>query len=238
MRALVIRHKVYEGLAGFRAPIAKAGYAIETIDVTDPGFATADFATPDLLVVMGGPMGVYERAEHPWIEGEVTRLAARLEAGLPTLGICLGAQLIAAALGAEVSAGPTKEVGFAPVTLTDAGAVSPLRHLSGVPVLHWHGDSFTLPDGVELLASTPAYRNQAFRRGTALLALQFHPEIGDDPQFEDWLDGSEDYVAQAGLTIAELRAQHEALGPVAAAAGKAMVAEWLVDLLGGEPARA
>lgn len=230
MRALVIRHKVYEGLAGFEAPIAAAGYAIETIDADEPAFATADFSAPDLLVVMGGPMGVYERDAHPWIKGEVARLADRLAADKPTLGVCLGAQLIAAALGAEVFAGPVKEVGFAPVELNDAGAASPLRHLRDVPILHWHGDSFPLPDGTELLASTPAYRNQAFRRGAQLLALQFHPEIGADAQFEDWLDGSDDYVAQGGLTIPELRDQHDRLGPAAAAAGQAMLGEWLAGL--------
>ncbi len=230
MRALAIRHKPYEGLAGFRAPIAAAGYAIDTADVDDPAFPSLDFVAPDLLVLMGGPMGVYERDSHPWIKGEVTRLADRLASDKPTLGVCLGAQLIAAALGADVFAGTVKEVGFAPVALNDAGAGSPLRHLDGVPVMHWHGDTFDLPDGTELLASTPAYRNQAFRRGARLLALQCHPEIGDDAQFEDWLDGSDDYVAQGGLTIAELRDQHDRLGPAAAAAGRAMLTEWLAGL--------
>ncbi|MCA1199748.1 glutamine amidotransferase [Sphingomonas sp. R647] len=230
MRALVIRHKPYEGLAGFWAPITAAGYAIDTVDVDDPAFAALDFAAPDLLVLMGGPMGVYERDAHPWIANEVARLADRLAAGKPTLGVCLGAQLIAAALGAEVFAGPVKEVGFAPVALNDAGATSPLRHLRDVPILHWHGDTFDLPEGAELLASTPAYRNQAFRRGAHLLALQFHPEIGEDTQFEDWLDGPDDYVAQGGLTIPELRDQHERLGPAAAAAGRAMLGEWLAGL--------
>ncbi|WP_066655610.1 MULTISPECIES: glutamine amidotransferase [unclassified Sphingomonas] len=230
MRALVIRHKPYEGLAGFAAPIAAAGYAIDTVDVDGPAFASLDFVAPDLLVVMGGPMGVYERDAHPWIKGEVDRLADRLAANKPTLGVCLGAQLIAAALGAQVFAGPVKEVGFAPVDLNDAGTGSPLHHLDGVPVMHWHGDTFDLPDGTELLASTAAYRNQAFRCGTQLLALQFHPEIGDDAQFAEWLNGSDEYVAQAGLTIAELRDQHDRLGPAAAAAGRAMLSEWLAGL--------
>lgn len=226
----MIRHKPYEGLAGFRAPITAAGYAIDTVDVDGPAFASLDFVAPDLLVLMGGPMGVYQRDAHPWIAAEVDRLAERLAANKPTLGVCLGAQLIAAALGAQVSAGPVKEVGFASVDLNDAGTGSPLRHLDGLPVMHWHGDTFDLPDGTELLASTPAYRNQAFRRDANLLALQFHPEIGDDAQFEDWLDGSEDYVAQGGLTIAELRDQHDRFGPAAVAAGRAMLSEWLAGL--------
>lgn len=229
-RALIVRHVPFEGIAGFRAPIEAAGYALDRIDVTDPEFAGADFNAPDLLILMGGPMGVYERAAHPWIDCEIDRLAQRVERGLPTLGVCLGAQMIAAAMGADVHAGPVKEVGFAPVDLHDAAAETPLRHVAAVPVLHWHGDTFPLPAGVELLASTAAYRHQAFRRGPEILALQFHAEMGEDPRFDHWLDGSDDYVGQAGLTIPELRAQHDRHGRDAVAAGRAMIAEWLEGL--------
>lgn len=229
-QALIIRHVPFEGIAGFRAPIEAAGYALDRIDVTDPEFAGADFSAPDLLILMGGPMGVYERAAHPWIDCEIDRLAQRVERGLPTLGVCLGAQMIAAAMGADVHAGPVKEVGFAPVDLHDTAAETPLRHVADVPVLHWHGDTFPLPAGVELLASTAAYRHQAFRRGPEILALQFHAEMGEDPRFDHWLDGSDDYVGQAGLTIPELRAQHDRHGRDAVAAGRAMIAEWLEGL--------
>ncbi|MEI9926547.1 MAG: glutamine amidotransferase [Sphingomonas sp.] len=221
---LVIRHVPYEGIAGFRAPIEAAGYALDRIDVTDPGFADADFLGPDLLVLMGGPMGVYERAENPWIAGEIPRLAERIERGLPTLGVCLGAQMIAAAMGAEVYRGPGPEIGFAPVTLNGAGAGSPLRHVAGVPVLHWHGDTFPLPEGVELLASTDAYPHQAFRRGPGLLALQFHAEMGEDPRFEAWLEGAAE-AAREGL-----RADHDAHGARAVRAGRVMIEEWLRGL--------
>ena len=127
-------------------------------------------------------MGVYEHAEHPWIRCQMRRLARRLEADRPTLGVCFGAQMVAAALGAEVYPGPAKEVGFHPVTVHDIEV--PLRHVEGVPVLHWHGDTFTRPEGVELLASSDLYEHQAFRRGRNLLALQFHAEMGEDPRFE------------------------------------------------------
>src|SRR5262249_55646253 len=153
---------------------------LDRVDVTDPRFAEIDFTAPDLLLMMGGPMGVYEREANPWIAHEVERLAERLARGLPALGVWLGAQMIAAALGGAVRPGPVKEVGFAPVELQNGGADSPLRHLAQVPVLHWHGDTFDLPEGVELLASTSAYRHQAFRRGRELLALQFHAEMGED----------------------------------------------------------
>lgn len=229
-QGLIIRHTPYEGIAGFRQPVEDAGYTLDRIDVTDPEFARVNFNTPDLLILMGGPMGVYERDAHPWIDCEVDRLASRISLGLPTLGVCLGAQMIAAAMGAKVHAGPVKEVGFAPVTLNAVGTESPLRHVEGVAMLHWHGDTFPLPEGTELLASTDAYAHQAFRRGPELLALQFHAEMGEDPRFEEWLDGADDYIGQAGLTIGELRGQHDRLGPGAVAAGRTMIAEWLRGL--------
>ena len=224
-RALIIRHTPYEGVAGFREPIEAAGYAIHRIDVTEPDFTTADFLSPDLVVVMGGPMGVYEREAHPWIACEINRLAIRIGRGLPTLGICLGSQMIAAALGAEVYAGPIREVGFAAIGITPAGERSPLRHLAGVPVLHWHGDTFDLPPQVEVLARTAAYM-QAYRRGDHLLAIQCHPEMGEDPRIEDWLE-DEAYIASAGTTAEAVAQDYRDKGPAAVAAGRAVVAEWL-----------
>ena len=224
--ALVIRHTPYEGIAGFRAPVEAAGYVIDRIDVTDPAFPDIDFDEPDLVVMMGGPMGVYETDRHPWIACEIGRLARRIMLDRPTIGVCLGSQMIAAAMGARVYPGPVKEVGFAPVAITDAGHGSPLRHIEDVPVLHWHGDTFDLPEGTELLASSGAYAHQAFRRGNNILALQCHPEMGEDPRFEAWL-ADEPYVNQAGLTGADLRAQHDAPGTPAVAAGRRLIEDWL-----------
>lgn len=229
-KGLIIRHVPFEGIAGFREPVEAAGYELDRIDVSDPEFTRINFNTPDLLILMGGPMGVYEREAHPWIDCEVDRLASRISLGLPTLGVCLGSQMIAQALGAKAHVGPVREVGFAPVTLNSNGAQSPLRHIEGVPVLHWHGDTFPLPDGVELLASTAGCAHQAFRRGPELLALQFHAEMGEDPRFHQWLDGADDYVAGAGTSINQLRKEHDRHGPRAVAAGRAMIAEWLKGL--------
>lgn len=229
-RALVIRHIPVEGVAGFRAPIEAAGFTIERIDVTDPAFAGVDFIAPDLVVMMGGPMGVYEMAAHPWIEGHIQRLSDRLALDRPTLGVCLGAQMIAAALGARVYPGDHQEVGFASVDLHPRAAETPLRHLAGLPMLHWHGDTFDLPAGTELLASTSAYSHQAFRRGSNLLALQFHAEMGEDPRFDSWLGKWPEAIAAAGRTQAEMRDDHAAHGPNAVAAGRRMIAEWLAEL--------
>lgn len=228
-RALIIRHTPWEDIAGFGPPLETAGYRLEPVDVDDPGFATLDFDRFDLVIPLGGPMGVYQRERYPWIDGEIERLARRIAADAPVLGVCFGAQIVAAAMGRDVYRGPTREVGFAPVTLTDAGRASPLRHVEGVPILHWHGDSFDLPEGATLLASTPAYAQQAFARGNTL-ALQCHAEMGLDPSFERWLDGSDNYLAKAGTDAATLRRDYSTLGPVCAAAGQALIAEWLAGL--------
>lgn len=222
--ALIVRHVPYEGCAGYRPPVEAAGYAIDRIDVTDPAFATADLTAPDLLIVMGGPMGVYDVADNPWIPGEIAALSRRLAADRPTLGICLGAQMMAAALGANVYPGSGCEIGFAPIDLTPVE--SPLRHVAGVPVLHWHGDTFDLPEGTELLATTARYR-QGFRRGSNLLALQFHAEMGEDARFTAWLD-----YLDCPHHRGELTEQYRTLGPAAVRAGQAMIGKWLQGLGG------
>lgn len=229
-KALIIRHVPYEGVAGFRAPIEAAGYAMDRIDVTDPEFSSLDLRDHDLLIMMGGPMGVYEQDRYPWIACQLRRLALRLEADLPTIGVCFGAQMMAEALGGKVYPGPAKEVGFHPVTVRDHALEGPLRHLVDIPVLHWHGDTFTLPAGVDLIASSRLYDHQAFRRGRNLLALQFHAEMGLDPRFDAWIEQSPEAVVEAGSDEATLRAAHDALGPGAVAAGQAMIADWLAGL--------
>jgi len=228
-RALIIRHVPHEGIAGFRDPIEAAGYEVDRIDVADARFPSLDLTEPDLLIMMGGPMGVYEQELYPWIACQLRRLERRLDAGRPTLGVCFGAQMIAQALGGEVYAGPAKEVGFHPVSVREV-ADNPLRHIADTPVLHWHGDTFTLPSGVELLGSSHVYENQAFRRGGNILALQFHAEMGLDPRFGAWIEAWPESVTEAGGDEHSLRAAHDELGPAAVAAGQAMIAEWLEGL--------
>lgn len=225
-RALIVRHVPVEGIAGYREPVEAAGYRIDRADVADPGFATLDFAEPDLLILMGGPMSVYEQDRHPWIASLLGRLSQRLERDRPTLGVCLGSQMIAAALGARVYGGPHKEVGYSALTIRHPL----LRRLEGVPVLHWHGDTFDLPEGTEWLASSALYENQGFRRGANLLALQFHAEMGRDERFDSWVDAWPHDVAAVGTSAERLRADHAAFGPPSLAAGQATIADWLAGL--------
>lgn len=228
--ALIVRHVPREGAAGYLQPIEAAGYHIKRIDVDSPNFPGVDLCDPDLLVMMGGPMGVYEVEAHPWIPVQIEKLARRLAADRPTLGVCLGSQMMAAALGMRVFPGGDMELGFAPVTINAQGLASPLRHLDGIPVLHWHSDTFDLPADVELLASTDRYAHQAFRRGPNLLALQFHAEMGEDPRFEDWLTHFWADLDTAKQCSTALRSDHDAHGPGAVAAGRKMIAEWLEGL--------
>jgi GMP synthase (glutamine-hydrolysing) len=229
-RALVVHHVAHEGLAAFAGPLVDAGYAIERLDVDDPAFAEADFLSPDLLVLMGGPMAVYRRDLFPWIDHELLRLAARLKASKPTLGVCLGGQLIAAAMGGEVARGPLREVGFAPVTLTGAGQDSALAGLAGVPLLHWHGDGFSVPDGAVLLARTEHFP-QAFAVGRTVLALQCHPEMGGaDDGIEAWLEADAAYIVKAGTSAEAIREDRARFGPAAAEAGRQALKGWLAAL--------
>lgn len=188
----------------------------------------AEIANADLLIVLGGPIGVYDEPSYPFLAGELRLIERRLRVGAPLLGVCLGAQLIAAAAGARVFPGPAKEVGFAPVTLTPDGQLSCLSALSASRnmVLHWHGDTFDLPSGALRLASTPVTANQAFSIGANVLALQFHMEA-DPRTLERWLIGHTTEIALAKLDVADLRAQIARHGAAVAAAGATSFSLWL-----------
>jgi GMP synthase (glutamine-hydrolysing) len=228
-KAVAIRHVPFETLGTFEPELERAGYALAYADVANGDLGRLDALAPDLLVVLGGPIGVYETDTYPFLTTELALIETRLRAGLPTLGICLGAQLIAAALDAKVAPTGTKEIGFGPLVLTDAGADGSLRHLADVPVLHWHGDGFELPIGAALLATTPV-SNQAFAIGPNVLGLQFHPEADTSHELEDWLIGHACELAGAGIDPRTIRADARRHGAALARAGRAMFAEWLAGL--------
>ncbi|MDO5536929.1 MAG: glutamine amidotransferase [Desulfovibrionaceae bacterium] len=226
---LVIRHVAFEDLGTFAPVAAEAGLAVTCRQAGVDSVGTEDWLACDLAVVLGGPIGVNDVETYPFIARERELVAARLAKGRPVLGICLGAQLMASALGARVYRG-TREIGWAPVEVGMGGADSPLRHLAGVPVLHWHGDTFDLPEGAKRLASTAATPNQAFAVGAGL-ALQFHPEA-DAARLETWLIGHCCELGMAGLDPRVIRADAARYGEAVRAAGQAMFREWLADVLG------
>lgn len=228
--ATVLRHLAFEDLGLFEGPVVARGYAIETLDAgvnADP----ARLAATDLLVICGGPIGVYETDRYPYLVDELQAIASRLAAGRPTLGICLGAQLMAAALGARVYPGGRKELGWGPLQLTAAGEASPLGVLAGLPVLHWHGDTFDAPQGAIHLAASPIYPQQAFAVGRHGLALQFHAEA-DPARIEQWLIGHTGELSGAGVDIPGLRAATQQHGAALVAAAPVLLARWLDGLPG------
>lgn len=230
---LALRHVHFEDLGSFAGPLAEAGYALAYSDAGDPDFCGGDPLTPDLLVVLGGPVGVYEEDAYPFLARERGFIAKRLAAGLPTLGICLGAQLIAAGLGSRVFPTGIKEIGFSTLSFTAEGEASPLRHLAGTPVLHWHGDTYELPPGAQSLASSSLVEQQAFAIGRNVLALQFHPEAGL-AKAEQWLVGHASELAAGGIDVARLRQEWAQRGYELATAAEAVVGEWLAQLNQGK----
>jgi GMP synthase (glutamine-hydrolysing) len=208
VRCVVLQHAPTEGPERLRALVEQAGVPVEVRALHTGAPVPRSLPADDLLVVMGGPMGVADVGDpaYPFLRDEVALLRERLAADGPVLGVCLGAQLLAHAAGARVypnmrpSPAPTRvyEVGWAPVDLAVA-TTPPEPALAGLGaqemMLHWHGDTFDLPSGAVHLASTPACPNQAFRLGRAL-ALQFHPEL-ELGTVEDWLRADAPYVATA-----------------------------------------
>lgn len=233
-QAWVIRHIGFEDLGLFASPLQEAGYSIRYWDVGVDDPAALDPLSPDLLVVLGGPIGVYETDVYPFLETEIRLIRQRLESGKPLFGICLGAQLIAKAVGAEVFPSGIKEIGWGPLSLTEAGGRSPLRHIEGLPVLHWHGDTFDLPPRARHLALTDLCAQQAFSLGPNVMGLQFHAEVDAEQGIERWLIGHACEIAGAGIDPRELRQQTSAMPADAGPRCRAFFAEWLSHFIAPE----
>lgn len=225
--AIALRHVAFEDL-GLLAPIMeREGWNISFCEAAVDDLTDRSIRNVNLLVVLGGPIGVYEAESYPFITQEIALIEHRLRRRLPTLGICLGAQLMAKALGSRVYAGHVKEIGWGPIRLAEAGNTSCLRFLGdGAPVLHWHGDTFDLPDAATRLASNASYENQAFAYDDNALALQFHLEA-EPRQLEEWYVGHAVELAAAAVSVRDLRAatsEHaRTLGPLA----DEVFTEWL-----------
>ena len=163
------------------------------------------------LVVMGGTMAVYEQEQHPWIAGELALIRQAIDTARPVLGVCLGAQFLAAAGGANVYAGDRpKEIGWGTIKLTDDGRADPLSHFLANPttddpttVFQWHGDTFDLPPGGVLLASSARFPQQAFRLGRAAYGVQFHFEVTEQI-IRRWVELWRKEMAAEGVTADEI----------------------------------
>lgn len=187
-KLLVCQHVPYEPLGTLDPKLRESGFRIRYVN-----FGRDPHLRPTLdgyggLVILGGPMSVDEVDRHPHLVTETELVLDAIARQIPVLGICLGAQLIAKALGAEVRAGATKEIGWHDVVITDEGRNDPLLgHLGrATRLFQWHGDVFDLPDGAAHLASSERCAYQAFRYGTNVYGFQFHLEV-DEPLIERWL---------------------------------------------------
>jgi GMP synthase-like glutamine amidotransferase len=199
---LVVQHVEAEGSCAIGGALSSAGVGVDTRRVFAGDVLPGDVSAFDGLVVMGGPMSAVDDAEFPTRIAELDLMADALARGIPTLGVCLGAQILAVAAGGSVfvgGAGP--EIGWDSVDFTAEAISDPL--LSAMPsrvnVLHWHGDTFALPPNAIHLASSPKYVNQAFRIGESAWGIQFHFEV-DHPAVTKFLDAFGEEVRSAGQT--------------------------------------
>jgi GMP synthase (glutamine-hydrolysing) len=179
----VLQHHPVENLGNIADALEGAALAWQYVRVADGQPVPADMKGAGGLIVMGGPMGVYQTERYPWLHDEMRLINDAIKANLPVLGVCLGAQIVAAALGAKVERNPAgKEIGWHPIRLGEAAKDD--RLLRGLPAtltpFHWHGDHFELPRGAVSLASSDKTPCQAFRHGDKTYAFQFHFEVTRD----------------------------------------------------------
>lgn len=227
--AVVLQHDPTIHLGNIAPVLAEHGYDLRIVDASTEDVSAIDPREADLVVVLGGEMGAYQTEEFPFLEAEKQLLRARLEAERPTLGVCLGAQLMAGALGQRVYPGDTTQIGYWRVEPTEAGVASPIRHFDGVPVVEWHGDTFELPEHATLLASSSDYSNEAFALGGYALAVQFHPEVTDE-MHERWVADGYNQLDELAIDPESLRRERELHSARMQEASRAAFSEWLSNL--------
>jgi len=175
MRAHYLQHVPFEGLGGIKAWLQNAGYKISSTKFHE----SAKLPSPDeidLLVLMGGPMSANDEEVFPWLSLEKEFLRGVIGSGKPVLGVCLGAQLIASAMGGDIFPNPVKEIGWFPVRSVAAKPNTTFVFPESTEVFHWHGETLSLPPGAIRIAESSGCRNQAFQIGKSVIGLQFHLE--------------------------------------------------------------
>jgi GMP synthase (glutamine-hydrolysing) len=232
---LVLQHAGCEPPGIYEEEMRRRGIGIERV-VMDETRELPDWRRHAGIVAMGGAMGAYEHRDHPWLGPETRLIAEAVEAGMPYWGVCLGAQLLAAALGARVTPGPAPELGVLSVSLTEQAALDPV--FAAAPrsfrTLQWHGDTYELPAGARRLARSERYEQQAFAAGAAY-GLQFHLEV-DAALAATWMTVPE-YVAELerldgegapARILGEVRAAEHETVPLA----RSLFTRWLTDVAG------
>jgi len=235
--AFVVRHVAFEDLGSFGPVLDEMGFAVRWHEAGQRPLPADVARSADLVVILGGPIGVYDVGDYPSLTEEIELTRWRLESNAPTLGICLGSQIMAAAAGAAVYPGRQgKEIGWDKIQLTCDGAESCLAEIGPdqTHVLHWHGDTFDLPIGARLLASTARYRNQAFSLGRSL-AVQFHPEVSASG-LESWFIGHTMEIATTpDVSVAQLRADTARHAATLAQCGPRLLRRWISESVEAAP---
>ncbi|MGA9068718.1 MAG: glutamine amidotransferase [Terracidiphilus sp.] len=232
--ALVLSNVAFEDLGSLERPLRERGFEIKNVLAAKARFPLAQAASCDLLIVLGGPIGVYDQQDYPFLTDEIALIRERLAAHKPTLGICLGAQMMAAALGARVYPGQQgAEIGWFPLQAAPESETpawfAPLL-ADDLSVFHWHGDTFDLPQGARRLAKTDRYENQAFTIENFALGLQFHPEVSAEG-LESWYVGHACELHQKGIDLAGLRSAAQQYSGRLNEAAEAFWRLWLESIL-------
>ncbi len=177
MRIHSLQHVAFEDIGSMQQDLKREGHSLTTTHWYK-GEQAPEVDSLDVLIIMGGPMGVYDEAKHPWLAAEKVFLAACIGAGKKIIGICLGAQLISCVLGAKVRPNTHREIGWFPLTINPSAGNNPIAKILAncAQVFHWHGDTFELPAGATLIASSAACAHQAYVINEQIYAFQFHLE--------------------------------------------------------------
>ncbi len=233
MKTLIVCHKSTADAGAFEKVLIERGYDIDMHLAFNNEVGEIDPLKHDLTIFMGGPMGAYQADIFPYLQDEINYIEKRLAKDKPYLGICLGAQLMAKALGSNVFPGiKGKEIGWHSIKVNEAGMKTPVRHLdeSKTPMMQWHGDTFDKPKECTLLASSMMYKNQAVSYGKKAMGLQCHPEVNKN-NIELWLAGGQQELQQVGLNVPLLRQQTLDNLPVMREQRNKFFNEWLDEVL-------
>ncbi|NQZ14151.1 MAG: gamma-glutamyl-gamma-aminobutyrate hydrolase family protein [Alphaproteobacteria bacterium] len=234
MKVLVVSHKTDKDIGSLDPILVERGYDVTRILSYMDAIETIDPLGHDLAIFTGGPMGVYQAEDYPYLKQELKYLEKRVANDKPVLGICLGAQLLAKALGSDVFPGSNgKEIGWVDVRVNEDGMKTPVRHLDAgqTKMMQWHGDTFKLPEGAVRLASSDLYKNQAYSYGKNIMALQCHPEVQREI-IELWLACGSEELEENNLTVQGIRADSKKNLLTLQHQTQAFFNEWLDEVLG------
>jgi len=200
----ILQHTIQDG-PGFSSEWADSrGWKIQLISVSQNEKLPDPETRPNILI-LGGDMNIYQHRDHPWLIVEKQMLTQYIEAGCLMFGICLGSQLLADALGAKITQNPVKEIGWFPVNFTSEARVYFPELPASLSVLHWHGDTFSLPQGAVRIAASSACPEQGFFWNNQVLALQFHPEVNNEASViksEDFTEMPTEFVQDRRTLVA------------------------------------